>query len=278
MLPASVARAKSTPITHGTLELIAEDQWIAPGHTLYLGLHFQLDKDWHIYWINPGDSGEPPRVEWQVPRGVTAGPIEWPTPHRLETPGIVDFGYENSVTLIVPMHPGAGLTAQQAVQFGASLKLLVCSREMCIPGKAQLSLTLRVKTQPPLPDPGAAELFAATRKSLPLPIPKSWKISVADANDSFVLTASPGHPIIDHPITDHSITQAVFFALAESQIANDAPQSVSPLASGFRLTLRKSDQLLKPIRRLRGVLVLSGDRAYVIDVPISKARSGSGTP
>src|ERR1700689_2420025 len=131
------AQAAGTPIPHGTLELIAENQSTAAGHELYLGLHFQLEKGWHIYWINPGDSGEPPRVEWQLPQGVTAGAIEWPTPHRLESPTIVDFGYENAVTLLVPMHPDASLAAQHSVQFGASVKLLVCSHEMCIPGKAQ---------------------------------------------------------------------------------------------------------------------------------------------
>jgi DsbC/DsbD-like thiol-disulfide interchange protein len=267
LLSAASSQAESTPITHGTLELIAEDQWITPGHTLYLGLHFELEKEWHIYWVNPGDSGEPPRVDWKLPPGVTVGAIEWPTPRRLETPSIVDFGYENSVTLIVPMYPDASL-ATQLVQFGAALKLLVCSREMCIPGKALLSLALPVKTQPALPDPQTAHLFATTRKSLPLPMPGSWKVKVAEMNDSFLLMANIGHPI----------TQAVFFAVAESQISNAAPQKLVPTGSGFQLTLMKSDQLLKPIPRLKGVLALSADRAYLIDVPVSKARSSSGTP
>jgi DsbC/DsbD-like thiol-disulfide interchange protein len=267
MLSWASTKAESTPITHGTLELVAEDQWITPGHTLYLGLHFQLEKDWHIYWVNPGDSGEPPHVDWRLPPGITAGTIEWPTPHRLETPGIVDFGYENSVTLIVPMYPNANL-ATQPVKFGAALKLLVCSREMCIPGKAQLSLTLPVKAQPPLLDPRTADWFVATRKSLPVPMPGSWKVKVGETNDSFVLTADIGHPI----------TQAVFFPLAESQIANAAPQKLVRLAGGFQLALRKSDQLLKPISELKGVLALSNDRAYSIDVPISKGRSSSSTP
>ncbi len=267
MLSAASSQAESTPIPHGTLELIAEDHWITPGHKLFLGLHFQLEKNWHIYWVNPGDSGEPPRVEWKLPPGVTAGAIEWPTPHRLETPGIVDFGYENSVTLIVPMYPDASL-ATEPVQFGAGLKLLVCSREMCIPGKAQLSLTLPVKTQPPLPDPRTAALFATTRKSLPLPMPGSWKVKVGEKSDCFVLTANIGHPI----------TQAVFFAVAESQVSNAGPQRLLPMKSGFQLTLMKSDQLLKPISQLKGVLALSNDRAYLIDVPISKAGSSSSAP
>jgi DsbC/DsbD-like thiol-disulfide interchange protein len=268
LLSAVSARAESTPITHGRLELVAEDQWITPGHKFYVGLHFQLEKEWHIYWVNPGDSGEPPRVEWQLPHGVTAGAMEWPTPHRLETPGIVDFGYENSVTLIVPMYPDARLSAQQAVQFGAALKLLVCSREMCIPGKAQLSLTLPIETQSPPLDPRTAELFAATRESLPLPMPGSWKIKAAETSNSFVLTANTGHPIM----------QAVFFPVAESQIANAAVQKLVPVGSGFQLTLLKSDQLMKPIPRLKGILALSGDHAYLIDSPIAKARSSSGAP
>jgi DsbC/DsbD-like thiol-disulfide interchange protein len=253
------AQAAGTPIPHGTLDLVAENQWITEGHDFNLGLHFQLEKGWHIYWLNPGDSGEPPRVKWQLPAGLAAGPIEWPTPRRLGTPSIVDFGYEDEVTLIVPMHADARLTPQGPAQFGAEVKVLVC-REICIPGKAQLWLTLPVKSQAPVPDARTRDLFAAARKSLPQPAPRNWKFSVGDAKDSLVLSANVGH----------QITQAVFFPLAESQIDNTAPQKLAPTAAGFRLTLRKSAQLLKPIERLKGVLVLSADRAYLVDAPLSK--------
>ena len=269
LISAATAQAEATPIPHGTLELIAHNQWIAAGHTLDLGLRFQLEKGWHIYWVNPGDSGEPPRVEWQLPPGLTAGPIEWPVPRRLETGSIVDYGYEDRVLLIVPLHAAPTLAAQQPFRIGAQVKLLVCSHEMCIPGKAELSLTLPIKSQPPAPNTLTAELFAATRRSLPRPAPENWKFSVTDANDSFVLTANVGR----------QIAQAVFFPLAESQIENAAPQKLSAEKADFRLTLRKSDQLLKPIDRLKGVLVLSDDQAFLIDVPISKAgavRSNSG--
>ena len=259
LLSAASAQAEGTPIPHGTLELIARDESIAAGHTLDLGLRFQLEKGWHIYWVNPGDSGEPPRVQWQLPAGLTAGAMEWPTPRRLESASIVDYGYEDTVLLIVPLHAAASLAALQPVRLGAEVKLLVCSHEMCIPGKAQLSLTLPIKSQPPAPDARTAALFTATRKSLPRPAPENWRFSVADANDSFVLTAKLGQ-----------ITQAVFFPLVESQIENAAPQKLLPVTTGFQLTLRKSDQLLKPIQRLQGVLVLSADQAYLIDVPISK--------
>jgi DsbC/DsbD-like thiol-disulfide interchange protein len=266
LLCAAGAQASGSPIPHGTLELIADNQWIAIGHPFYLGLHFQLERGWHIYWVNPGDSGEPPRVTWQLPPGLSAGVIEWPAPRRLGTSSIVDFGYENAVTLIAPVRAEISLAAQPLARVGAEVKVLVC-REMCIPGRTQLSLTLPIKSRPPAPDVRTRELFAAARKDLPRPAP-NWKFSADDANDSFVLAANVAP----------QITQAIFFPLAEAQIDNSAPQILQPLASGFRLTLRKSDRLLQPIERLKGVLVLSGNHAYLIDVPVSKPSAQKNNP
>jgi DsbC/DsbD-like thiol-disulfide interchange protein len=281
LLGAATARAEGTPIPHGALELIADKQWLPVGGAIDVGLHFQLEKGWHIYWVNPGDSGEPPRVSWQLPSGITAGAteagkIEWPTPQRFQTSSsIVDYGYVDAVLLILPLHVDANVAAQATAKIGADVKLLICSHEMCVPGKAQLSLTLPVKSQPAAVDARNAELFTATRKSLPRPAPANWKLSVADAKDAFVLSVDVGHQI-----KDHQIAQAVFFPLAESQIENSAEQKLLPQANGFRLTLRKSDQLLKPIARLRGVLVISGDndpddashknQGYWIDVLIGR--------
>ncbi len=260
LLPcAAGAQASGSPIPHGSLELIAENQWISIGHPFYLGLHFQLERGWHIYWVNPGDSGEPPRVTWQLPPGLSPGMIEWPAPRRLGTSSIVDFGYEDAVTLIVPVHAQGSLAAQPLANLGAEIRVLVC-REVCIPGKTQLSLSLPVKSRPPAPEMRTRELFAAARKDLPRAVPQNWEFSVDDAKDSFVLAANLGT----------QITQVIFFPLAEAQIDNSAPQTLQPLDSGFQLTLRKSDRLLKPVDRLKGVLVLSGNRAYLIDAPVSK--------
>ena len=263
LLLAATARAEGTPIPHGTLELIADKQWLASGGAIDAGLHFQLEKGWHIYWINPGDSGEPPRVDWHLPGGVTAGAMEWPTPQRFQTSSsIVDYGYVDAVLLIVPLHVDASLAGQATAQIGADVRLLICSHEMCVAGKAQVSLTLPVKSQAAAADARNADLFAATRKSLPRPATSNWKFSVADAKDSFVLSVVANHKAV------HKIAQAIFFPRAESQIENAAEQKLLPQANGFRLTLRKSDQLLKPVTRLNGVLVISGDQAYRIDIDI----------
>jgi hypothetical protein len=103
-------------------------------------------------------------------------------------------------------------------------------------------------------------LFAAARKELPQAAPQNWKFSVDDVRDSFVLAANAAP----------QITQGIFFPLVEAQIDNSAPQILQPLANGFRLTLRKSDRLFKPVERLKGVLMLSGNHAYVIDALVRK--------
>jgi thiol:disulfide interchange protein DsbD len=255
LLPGS--RASAATIPHGTVNLVAENQWIAPGRQAYFGLNFHLENGWHIYWVNPGDSGQPPRVEWHLPTGLSSGEIDWPAPRRLGTSTIVDFGYDDAVMLLVPVRASSTLPTNEAAQLGAELRVLVC-REICIPGKAQVSLTLPIKSMPPEVDARNSELFTAARKALPRRAPPDWKFNVSDQKDSFVLTAKLGK----------QTTRATFFPLEESQVDNSAPQKVVPVAAGFQLTLRKSDQLLKPIKRLKGVLELSADRTYVIDVPV----------
>jgi thiol:disulfide interchange protein DsbD len=160
--------------------------------------------------------------------------------------------------LIVPMHAKTSLP-QQPAQLSAEVRVLVC-REMCTPGKAQVSLTLPVQAHLSAPVPRTRDLFAATQKSLPKPAPASWKFRVDDTKDSFILKTHTGHPT----------TQAMFFPLLESQIDNAAPQKFVSEPAGFQLTLVKSAQLLKPIGQLKGVLVVSANQAYSIDVPVGK--------
>ena len=250
---ASAVQAVSIP--HGTLDLVAEDQAIQPGKTFYAGLKFSLEPGWHIYWINPGDAGQPPRVTWQLPSGITAGAIEWPYPQPLAAFSAMDFGYEGDVLLLVPMKADAAIKAENTANLGAEVKLIVC-REMCIPGRAQLSLALPVKGQAE-PQPAAKPWFDGARKKLPRPAPRNWTFRATDQKDSFRLIATVGRPV----------SKAIFFPLEESQIANAAPQNVQPSKSGFQMTLKKSNELLRPIAHLKGVLVLDG-QAYEVDAPV----------
>jgi len=64
-----------------------------PGQTFWVGLHQRISPKWHAYWMNPGDSGEPPRIEWALPSGFTAGEIAWPFPERIPAGPAMTYGY-----------------------------------------------------------------------------------------------------------------------------------------------------------------------------------------
>jgi DsbC/DsbD-like thiol-disulfide interchange protein len=258
------ARAQSQSFPHGTVRLVAESSAIQVAHDFSLALHFSLEDGWHTYWVNPGDSGEPPRVTWTLPAGITAGPIEWPAPEKLGSATVVDYGYNKEVSLLVPMHASASLSAQAPLTLSANVRLLVC-KDICVPGKTQVALTLPVTTQTTAPDQAARSLFVSAHARLPRTVPSGWKFAVKEEKDSFVLLANVGK----------RVERAYFYPLEESQIQNAAEQPITPEASGFVLTLRKSDQLTKPVARLKGVLLLS-DRAYMVDAPVVRA-GGKGT-
>jgi len=65
LVSAKSAHSQSPPQSHAKVELMAEESTMRPGQPLWIGILFRLDEGWHIYWQNPGDSGEPPQVQWK---------------------------------------------------------------------------------------------------------------------------------------------------------------------------------------------------------------------
>jgi DsbC/DsbD-like thiol-disulfide interchange protein len=245
--------AQSAADSHAKVELIAERNTAPPGRPLWTGLLFRLDPGWHIYWQNPGDSGEPPKVQWQLPPGFAAGTIRWPQPMRLGGRTVLDYGYEGQVLLMATIEGKSKQPATSVPSLSADVKYIVC-RDMCIPGKAHLTLA-----PPPGGDWGPwRALFEQTRQQLPKPVPLGWKVSVESDKSHFIVSVRPGP----------QVQSASFFPLEPNQIENSSPQDFASNRTGFRLTLKKSDQLIKPIPTLRGLVVLGPGRAFEIAAPL----------
>jgi DsbC/DsbD-like thiol-disulfide interchange protein len=257
---ATVTPAENPADEHVKVELVSEKDAIVPTEQVWLGIRFDLEEGWHTYWVNPGDSGEPPRIEWQLPTGFQVGSIEWPYPARLSTPPFVDYGYEHQVLLSVPVLPPSGLNEGTTAEITARIHYLVC-HDVCIPGRKQLLLSLPVKNHAA---PGAnLLLFEETRKRQPKATPKGWKVSAASVGGEFLLTLKTGKLPVDPQ----------FFPLEPEQIENAAPQNVTLTPGGVQLHLKKSNHLLKPLSRIRGLMVVSGT-AYWLDVPVSQSPRG----
>ena len=83
--PCAVFAAESAPVStpRVTATLLSNRNAVVPGERFQVALVQQIVKGWHTYWANPGDSGEPTRIEWTLPNGASAGDIQWPAPKAI---------------------------------------------------------------------------------------------------------------------------------------------------------------------------------------------------
>lgn len=129
-----------------------------------VGLYFELQPDWHLYWINPGDAGLAPTVKWQLPQNFSAGNIEWPYPHAIHTEAISNYGYSNSVLLATRV---SSHNPTHNADITANISWLVCKEE-CIPGKASLTKSFTMNNKCEVSE--YAELFKKTLTDIPKPL------------------------------------------------------------------------------------------------------------
>src|SRR4051794_33600541 len=78
----SALRAFGAASPHVKASLAAADASMQPGKPITVALHLVHDPRWHTYWIFPG-TGLPTSIEWTLPPGWKAGPIQWPAPRVL---------------------------------------------------------------------------------------------------------------------------------------------------------------------------------------------------
>jgi len=251
------ARAEVPPGRHVKASLVAETDAVRPGQPLTAGIRLEMEPGWHTYWRNPGDSGLPTRAKWDLPAGFVAGEIRWPYPSRFTTGPLVSYGYEHDVLLTVEIRVPAALAASE-VRIAARVDWLECL-EACLPGRADVSLTLPVRQSAP---PGRhAALFAETRRRLPTKDP-AWRFSASSAAGSLSLVVRPPRGT--------ALREAYFYPATPRLLDHGQPQPLTREGALHRLVLAL-DPNGAPAERLAGVLVARpgiGAVAVEVDVPL----------
>ncbi|MBI3924947.1 MAG: thioredoxin family protein [Armatimonadetes bacterium] len=253
---------------HVEAELVAASNAVQPGSEFWVALRLKMDPRWHTYWKNPGDSGLATSLEWQLPAGFEAGPIEWPYPERIDTQGLVGYAYSDQVFLLTRMRAPKELKPGQPMKLRARAAWLACE-ESCIPGDADLELTLAVSQ-----DPGA---------------PSAWAQSIAATLDKLPRTDQPvmaqagwdGRSIaVAFPLSQPA-DKAEFFPSEDGLIDDAAPASFRALDSGVELRLAAPEGEAAKPTRLAGLLVVEDDRgqtlSYWVDTAIG-LNPPAGTP
>jgi thiol:disulfide interchange protein DsbD len=248
--------------------LVSEASSIAPGEKVWVALELDIRDGWHTYWRNPGDSGEPTKLTWQLPPGFSAGDIVWTTPHRFDVPPLVNYGYAKHAVHLVQITAPKDLKVGAPVTLAAKASWLVCS-DVCIPEDAQLSVGLPTAAQGAL-DPKAAGLFTEARSELPSVAPAAVNAKVENGQ----LKISLGK---DWGATLSQVKSLAFFPYDEGGIEYPAPQVLSKNADGITLAMKVGYQ--PPTQGpIRGVLIATEQNgADTQTVPIEIAAAFSGT-
>lgn len=174
--------SQAAPDKNVAIRLLPEKTSVKDGETITVGIQQKIRPGWHTYWANPGDSGAVIRVKWSGADDIKAAPPQWPIPKRLPMGPLMNFGYEDEVTLLqnitIPK-------ADDEQTITADIEILVCD-EICIPETHQASFTINGNEEPV---PAAIEL-ARTK----LPIDMGWQTTMAEEGGNLVVTITTDTP------------------------------------------------------------------------------------
>ncbi len=149
---------------------------VAASKTVWVGLQLSHQPDWHTYWKNSGDSGQPTTLSWTLPTGVLAGDIAWPVPKKLPLGTLANYGFDGTVLLPVPLtitpdFKPSPLNPELEVKLQASW--LVCRQE-CVPQEGEFVLRLPTKGSTAL----NSAPFDAAFKAGPKPLTEASSIAI----------------------------------------------------------------------------------------------------
>ncbi len=247
--------------------LISESESIQPNTPFWVVTRLKLQDHWHAYWKNPGDSGMAPSIKWTLPAGFSAEETQFPYPKRFTSNELVGFGYEDEVLLLTKIIPAKNIAAEK-IDLSAEVNWVVCSKDTCLPGDANLSVSMPVK--PETPEAGSnAPIFAKARAKLPQEAPK---ISAEQLKDSIALTI---------PHKDQAIT-ATFFPEADQNLDIKGEASTKPhpdLPNHHVVALPTISG--QESSQLKGVLVTQGKgepEAFAVNIPVVKPAAAAPVP
>jgi len=217
---------------HAEVELIAEKTALMAGEKNTVGLSIKHAPHWHTYWKNPGDSGYPTKITWDLPAGYGIGDIEWPTPKRLATGPIVNFGYEGEVLLPVTVSVPTTAKVGDSVTLKGKAEWLVC-KDVCIPEEGNVALTLPVGKDAKPSD--AAPRFAAARTATPGDA-SAWKATLHAA-------VNPAREVwleLVAPANAAKLSALDVFPIPE-QVSDPSVQQVYRTDDGYAVKLKLAD-------------------------------------
>src|SRR5512142_2713923 len=246
LLAASLAQgAPLVKTEHVEAQLVTEQASAQPGKPILVGLKLRMAEHWHTYWKNPGESGLPTRIHWELPAGWKAGPIQWPYPSLLPVGPLMNYGYEDDVVLLSELTPPADAKPGTA-EIKARAEWLVC-KDICVPEKGEVDLALPVSPSPPKQDTRFLAHIQRAQEMLPV-TPSGWKSEAAIVGNALLVRISA-------PQGTKLPAKATFFPERAELIEPAAPEKVTREANHLTIEMKLADPPPADVQSVKGVAV-----------------------
>lgn len=214
------------------------------------GVLFDLKPDWHLYWINPGDAGLAPKIQWRLPNAISSGDIQWAFPHAMELDGIYNLGYANQ--LLLPVNIKTNVINQQQIEIIAETSWLVC-KDICIPGKAELKK--RISVADTCLASSHARLFSDWQTKIPSPI------ELLDGSASLLDKKFQLELYLKQPIFRNASVVEVF--IENTQVVSYQPTQTQRWKHNWIIwTQELNDAYTKMPTTIHAVIVVDHQRSY----------------
>jgi len=181
---ASIANAQVPGATQNVrASIVAETATPAPGDTVTVAIVMDPKSGWHDYWLNPGDAGTPLELDWKLPPGVTAGPIQAPVPETLIVSGFMNHIYKTRHAFLVDLKIAPTVSAGQILDVRVDARWSACSDTVCVPEGGLLSIPLTVGNG----EVGDRTRFDKWRAALPVALDRQALYAIDDKQISIAI-------------------------------------------------------------------------------------------
>ncbi len=241
-----------------TAQLIASVDSVIPGETIWVGVQQKIIPHWHTYWINPGDSGLPTKISWQLPQGARAGEIQWPAPTRFDLEGITNYGYADEVVLLTPITLPKSLATNAPITIAVKVDWLVCA-DVCIPQTVELALDLPVLDA----SVAANAIDTRARNSLiditlkNLPQPSTWTTALTTHENIYQLRIAVSAQTL------RDIRDLNFFADTWGYVEHSAGQPYRFDGDDLIIDLPRGEKKIDSTEPLRGLLKITDTNGHI---------------
>ena len=254
---------------HVEARLLSDASHVRPGETWWVALELKHDPTWHTYWQNGGDAGVPTLIEWTLPEGISAGPIQWETPQIVNMGKLDVYGYEGNCLLLTQFKADPSAELGEQLDIKAFVNWMMCAHT-CLPGKG-VNLHLQLHVENSNSSKSLSEWSHRISQAVErLPRPAPQNTFSANLN----LTSEKFQLKWDTFPEAGEVEDVYYFDLTE-QITSDEAQTLEQTEEGWQLSLPRASYASGIPTRMKGCLrwkMAGADQGFQwaqLDVPLN---------